>query len=181
MRKLIVSIAGVILILGLVVFFSVRLFARQENVVPQIEKIKESVDAEVAKTEKDQTVKVFFNNDLFDPGLMDCSKVYPVNRTIKSTVAVARAALEELLKGLAEGESELGYLTNLNTGIKIQKLTIENGTAYVDFSEALQASVGGSCKTTAIRSQITQTLKQFPTVKDVVISIDGNIEDILQP
>jgi len=34
---------------------------------------------------------------------------------------------------------------------------------------------------TAIRAQITETLKQFPTVENVVISIDGRTEDILQP
>jgi len=32
-----------------------------------------------------------------------------------------------------------------------------------------------------IISQIKQTLKQFPTIKDVVISINGQTEVILQP
>ena len=128
------------------------------------------------------TVKVFFNNDKFDPNLMDCSKVYPVNRSIKPTLAVARAALEELFKGPTADERKLGYLTNIiNSGVKIQKLTIVGGVAKVDFSAELERAVGGSCKTTAIRSQITETLKQFPTVNSVVISIDGRTEDILQP
>lgn len=130
---------------------------------------------------KYQTVKVFFNNTIFDPGLTDCSKVYPVNRQITSTQAVGRAALEQLLEGLISGESDNGYLTNLNTGIKIQKLAIENGVAKVDFNEQLQYQVGGSCRTAAITAQITETLKQFPTVKQVIISIDGATEDILQP
>jgi hypothetical protein len=127
------------------------------------------------------TVKVFFNNDKFDPNLIDCAKVYPVNRFIKPTTAVGRAALEELLKGLAVGERDLGYLTNLNSGIKIQKLTIDNGVAKVDFSSELESAVGGSCKTGAIRAQITETLKQFPTVSSVIISINDRTEDILQP
>jgi spore germination protein GerM len=149
----------------------------QKNIVTD-KAIAEGVDE---NTSAEQTVKVFFNNTKFDPGLMDCSNVYPVDRKIDSTLAVGRAALDELLRGLVPGESEKGYMTNLNTGITIQKLTIENGVAKVDFSEQLQAGVGGSCKTLAIRSQITQTLKQFPTVKEVVISINGNVEDILQP
>jgi len=33
----------------------------------------------------------------------------------------------------------------------------------------------------AIRAQIRETLKQFPTVDEVIISIDGRTEDILQP
>ncbi|MEK9132159.1 MAG: GerMN domain-containing protein, partial [Patescibacteria group bacterium] len=127
------------------------------------------------------TVKIFFNNDKFDPNLMDCSKVYPVNRSIKPTLEVARAALEALFKGLAVGERNLGYLTNLNSGVKIQTLKIENGVAKVDFSSELEKAVGGSCRTAAIRAQITETLKQFPTVREVIISINGRTEDILQP
>lgn len=65
--------------------------------------------------------------------------------------------------------------------MKIQKLTIENNVARVDFDKQLEYQVGGSCRVAAIRAQITQTLKQFPTVKEVIISIDGRTEDILQP
>ncbi len=128
-----------------------------------------------------KTVKIFFNNTKFDPGLTDCSKVYSVNRFIEPTSAVARAALEELFKGPTANEKKVGYLSNLNSGVKIQKLTIENGIAKVDFSAELEKNVGGSCRVAAIVAQIKETLKQFPTVQDVVISIDGRIEDILQP
>ncbi|MFA5062333.1 MAG: Gmad2 immunoglobulin-like domain-containing protein [Patescibacteria group bacterium] len=131
---------------------------------------------------QNMTVKVFFNNDKFDPNLLDCSKVYAVNRIIPKTQAVARAALEELLKGPTATEKTRGYITNIiNSEVQIQSLTIANGTAQVDFNEALEQGVGGSCRVTAIRSEITNTLKQFPTVQNVVISIDGRTEDILQP
>ena len=53
--------------------------------------------------------------------------------------------------------------------------------AYVDFDEQLEFQVGGSCRVSAIRAQIIQTIKQFSTVKDVIISINGRTEDILQP
>jgi len=33
----------------------------------------------------------------------------------------------------------------------------------------------------SIRSQIESTLKQFPSVKQVIISVDGRTDDILQP
>ncbi|MFA6424011.1 MAG: GerMN domain-containing protein [Candidatus Magasanikbacteria bacterium] len=181
-KNLILWIVGGILVLVVVGLVSAKIFTREDSLVSQGEPIVvQPVSTEVAEVVQYQTVKVFFNNIIFDPGLMDCASVYPVNRAIKPTLAVGRAALEELFRGLVAGESELGYLTNLNTGVKIQKLTIENGIAKVDFSEELQSGVGGSCKVTAIRSQITQTLKQFPTVREVIISIDGNIEDILQP
>lgn len=126
------------------------------------------------------TVEVFFGTEKTgNAPNFDCTEVSSVQRTIPKTKAVAKAALEELLKGpLAE---EKGYFTSINENVKIQKLTIENGTAKVDFDAELEKAVGGSCRTASIRSQITKTLKQFPTVKDVLISIDGRTEDILQP
>lgn len=125
-------------------------------------------------------VKVYFNNNRLDPEIT-CVKVFPVEREIPKTEAIGRAALEELLKGPTEQEKSEGFLTNINPNVKIQKLAIENGLAKVDFDEQLEFQVGGSCRVAAISAQITQTLKQFPTVKDVIISINGRTEDILQP
>lgn len=127
------------------------------------------------------SVKIFFNNTEKDPDLVDCSNVYSVNRTIPQTIAVGRAALEQLFKGLSKEEAYQGFFDNIPAGVKIQSLTIENGVAKVDLSKELEQGVGGSCRVTAIRAQITETLKQFPTVKEVTISIDGRTEDILQP
>lgn len=125
-------------------------------------------------------IKVYFNNSKLDPEY-SCNKVFPIEREIIKTSAVARAALEELLKGPNEKEDAEGFITNINPGVKIQKLTIENGTAWVDFDEQLEYQVGGSCRVAAISAQITQTLKQFPSVKNVIISINGETEEILQP
>jgi spore germination protein GerM len=127
------------------------------------------------------TIKLFFNNSKLDAEF-SCNKVSPVERKIDKTEAVARKALELLLEGnLTLQEREEGFLTSINPGVKIQSLTIEDGVAKVDFDEQLEFQVGGSCRVSAIRAQITQTLKQFPTVENVIISIDGRTEDILQP
>ncbi len=125
-------------------------------------------------------VRAYFNNDEMDPEF-SCNKVFPVEREIPKTQAVARAALEELLKGPTDAEKSQGFFSNINPGVKIQKLTIENEIAKVDFDEQLEFQVGGSCRVAAIRAEITQTLKQFPTVKEVIISINDRTEDILQP
>ncbi len=125
-------------------------------------------------------VKAYFNNNKLDPDI-SCNKVFSVERAIPKTAAIARAALEELLKGPTVFEQKSGFLTNINPGVKIQKLSIEGETAKVDFDEQLEFQVGGSCRVSAIRSQITETLKQFSAVKEVIISINGRAEDILQP
>lgn len=134
----------------------------------------DSASADIVK------IKVYFNNANFDPEFT-CVKVFPVEREIAKTSGVARAAIEELLKGPTEQEKAQDYITNINSGVKIQKLVIENGIAKVDFDGEIERAVGGSCRVSAIRSQITQTLKQFLTVKEVVISVDGRTEDALQP
>lgn len=126
-------------------------------------------------------VEVFFGNNIKDPETKDCTKTYPAYRRIAYTKETARVALEELLKGPNSEEQKQGFFTSINTGVKINSLVVKNGVAKVDFSDTLQANVGGSCRVTAITSQITETLKQFGTVKSVIISINGQTQDILQP
>jgi len=150
-----------------------------------------SVEKAVAKTYdqiistirfvKQINVSVSFPNSKLYPNMIDCSKVFEVNRTIAETLAVGKAALEELFKGPTDQEKKDGYFTNIPIGVKIQKLTIENGVAKVDLSKELEQGVGGSCRVDSIRAEITETLKQFSTVQSVIISIDGKTEDILQP
>lgn len=125
-------------------------------------------------------VKVFFGNNKLDPEV-SCNKVFAVEREVPKTTAVARAALLELFKGPTEAEKSAGYFTSINPGVAIQNLIIENGVAKADFDETLERAVGGSCRVSAISAEIRETLKQFPSVKSVIISIDGRTEDILQP
>lgn len=128
-------------------------------------------------------VSVFFNNNNLDPQI-SCNKVFEVKRTIPKTEGVARAAIEELLKGPTQQEIKSGYYTSINSGVKLNDISIQKTnppSALVDFDEQLQFQVGGSCRVAAIRAQITQTLKQFPSIEDVIISINGRTEDILQP
>lgn len=132
-------------------------------------------------TKPDQmTVKVYFTNNILDPEVT-CQKVFAVERQVTKTAGVARAALEELLKGASESEQVQGYSSNLNAGITINSLKIDGQTAYVDFDKQMEEGMGGSCRTAAIRAQIIETLRQFPTISEVVISVEGRTEDILQP
>jgi spore germination protein GerM len=128
-----------------------------------------------------RTVQVYFGNANLNPGVLDCSLVFPVAREAPKTPAVGRAALEELLKGPTWAEKNAGYDTAINEGVKIRSLSVKDGVAAVDFDAKMQEGMGGSCRVSLIRSQITETLKQFPTVQSVVISVEGNSEDILQP
>jgi len=123
-------------------------------------------------------IKAYFSSNT---ETLNCAKVLPLEREIPKTESVARAALEQLIKGPTDIEKSAGFITNINSGVKIQSLIIKDGVAKVDFNDELEKGVAGSCKVTAIKAQIEQTLKQFSTVKSVVISINGKADDILQP
>jgi spore germination protein GerM len=155
------------------------------NVVPVVKDAPvatPAIENTAEASTKTMIVKVFFNNPETDPNWsFECSNVFAVERTIPKTDAVALAAINELLKGPTAAEKEKGYMSNINSGVKVKNLSIKDSVAKIDFNEQLQFQVGGSCKVSAIYAQIKQTLKQFPSVKDVIISINGQTEDILQP
>ena len=129
---------------------------------------------------KTSTIKAFFSSSKLDPHV-SCTKVFPVERSVLKTKETAFIALIELLKGVTTSEKSSGYSTNIPEKVRINSVNVRGGIAYVDFDETLQYQIGGSCRVSAIRAQITETLKQFSSVKSVVISINGRTEDILQP
>ena len=134
------------------------------------------------ETKEKMVVKISLSDSRFvNEPYFDCSKTIALEREVPKTQAVASAALEALLRGATKEEINQGFVSNINSGVRIQSLTIKDGLAKVDFDEQLEFQVGGSCKVAAIRAQITETLKQFSTVNSVIISIDGRTEDILQP
>jgi len=129
-----------------------------------------------------QNVAVYFTNEKKSGSSTDCALVYPVTRRVAKTEAIGRAALDELLRGVDVTEEKEGFTSSLNRGSVIKMLDIKNGTATVRFNDVFQAGVAGSCRVTAIRSQIESTLKQFPTVKRVVIEVEGMpTDEVLQP
>jgi spore germination protein GerM len=133
------------------------------------------------KNQKTITVKVFFSNSEEDPEALNCEKVYSVERQVFENKSTPQSALEELLKGPTAEEQESGYFTNINSDVSINSFLIEGDTVKVDFNEQLAYQLGGSCRVIAIRSQIEGTLVQFSGIENVLISINGRTEDILQP
>lgn len=129
-----------------------------------------------------KAVRAYFNSTAY--GDEACEAVWPVARAVAptggDTLAEARAALTELLRGPTPAERDRGYLTNIPEGVELRSLRVEEGTAYADFGETMHRAAG-SCRVLAIRAQIERTLLQLPTVDVVVISVDGDVEEALQP
>ncbi|MDO8571583.1 MAG: GerMN domain-containing protein [bacterium] len=134
--------------------------------------------AQTSASKDTAILNVYFGNSYKGA---ECKKVVSIPREVTRTPAVARAAIEALLKGPTDIEKTDGYTTSINPETSLRSLRIENETAFADFSKELGANVAGSCRVMAIRSQISETLKQFPSIRSVTISIEGKTDDILQP
>lgn len=128
-----------------------------------------------------QEVSVYFNNQQKDPNSSLCEMTYPVKRRVARNSETPAEAVRELLRGPSALEGGMGYMTALHPMTQLVGLSIKKGVAHADFNDALQLGVAGSCRVGAIRSQIENTLKQFPEVKSVIISVNGRSEDVLQP
>jgi germination protein M len=105
----------------------------------------------------------------------------PVNREVGGTVAVARAAMEQLLAGPTEDEGahdlHVGTIgTRIPDGTTLLGVDIEDGVATVDLSVEFASGdiEGNERESWAIRlAQVTYTLTQFPTVESVRFLVDG--------
>ena len=117
-----------------------------------------------------------------------------VERHVPRTPQIVSAALDEMLRGPLEGEAYASSLptpdevlaSSLRTAgwgprVRLLKLTITDGTALANFGPELRAYGGGSARVSLIRKQIEATLRQFPSVGEVVIAVDGQTEGVLEP
>jgi len=126
-------------------------------------------------------VSVFFPEKSVQAQSLTCENVTAVKRVVARSVGgYPEAALTELLKGPAAEEKAAGYFTSLPEGVRLRSLKFDGPVAYADFSGEL-SRVAGSCRVQSIRAQIEETLRQFASVKEVVISVEGNVEEALQP
>ncbi len=136
-------------------------------------------------------VKVYWL--LSDPPVV---RLQDITRSIPRTVSVGSAALEELLWGPAppnlagfttaiptpkEVLSYVGRTPDWGERVTLLGLNIKDGIATADFSKEMRAYGGGSARVQAIREQITSTLKQFSTVSEVRIAIEGATRGVLEP
>lgn len=123
-------------------------------------------------------IKVYFGKNEITSS--NCNLVFPVEREVPQTPAVLKTALQELLKGPTEQEKAQGYFSSIPAGAKLNRVMIENRTAIADFTKELDPR-GGSCRVEEIFAEIQNTAKQFPSVDEIIISIGGSTEEILQP
>jgi spore germination protein GerM len=115
-------------------------------------------------------VKVYFYHD---PGeYIDLS---PVTRLVSAT-SPARAAIDALLKGPTARERQQGFESLASASdFRIGSLSITNGTARINFVSR-RSWLGWPGDTAPIRfkTAVELILKQFPTIQNVIVSLNGN-------
>ena len=122
-----------------------------------------------AASQKPQKIKIYFYHE---PGeYIDLS---PVTRTIR-TASPARAAIQALLNGPTAAERKNGFdgLASASD-FKIGSLSIRNGTARINFVVGEDwRGFPGDIAPARFKKAVELTLKQFSTVKEVIVSLNG--------
>ncbi len=102
--------------------------------------------------------------------------LFVTHRTVPSSPRIGSAAVTALLEGPDATERRAGVGTAVPDGARLLGLTIEDGIASVDLSGEFGS--GGGRPALGMRlAQLTYTLTQFPTVRGVVLLLDGRRVD----
>lgn len=101
-------------------------------------------------------------------------RLVAVQREIQPTLAVARAAVEQVIAGPSQAEKSAspGLSSSVPDGTVLLGLDITDGLATVDLSKEFESG-GGSSSMFSRLAQIVYTLTQFPTVDKVAFELTG--------
>ncbi|UFX83162.1 GerMN domain-containing protein [Candidatus Absconditicoccus praedator] len=135
------------------------------------------IDDENGEEEGEQTANV----DLYFMEVVDgTEQTVPIQREIDLDNGQEESALKALIQGPTDEEQDEGYSSAIDQATQVLSFEIEEGVATVDFSSELEPA-GGSAMVMSIQEQINNTLTQFESIDEVVIMVEGQSEDILQP
>src|SRR5215208_776239 len=115
-------------------------------------------------------VKVYFYHD---PG--EFIDLAPVTRSVNA-IAPARPAIEALLKGPTAAERQRGFGPLASaSAFRIGSLKISGGTARINFvSTRRWAGWPGDLAPVRFKTAVELTLKQFASVRRVIVSVNGD-------
>ncbi|OGZ27431.1 MAG: hypothetical protein A2365_03070 [Candidatus Nealsonbacteria bacterium RIFOXYB1_FULL_40_15] len=130
---------------------------------------EEFVEGEQTRREDIETLALYFGNSRKMDLPIDCGWVYPVEREVKEKSE--RSSLEELLGGPSGEEEKNGYFSAIKKGVQLEEFLIDGKTAKIRLSSDPMPDLGGLCSKAMIKSQIEQTLKQFPGIEDIEITV----------
>lgn len=123
------------------------------------------------------SLTLYFGNTEMNPGMVDCSKVYPVERIVPAAPDMAEPALLQLFAGPTEKEMTEGYVSTFSTATRsiLKSVQIREDTAYVNLVDVrpLLSAVSSSCGSSAFFAEVGNTLRGVSPVTRVLYAIDG--------
>ncbi len=109
---------------------------------------------------------------VIDAWFVKDEKLAVVHREVTQTVAVLRAAIEELLRGITFTDASYGLSTAIPDGTELRSVSLDGDTATIDLSSTFESG-GGSLSMVARMAQLVFTATQFPNVERVELWLDG--------
>jgi hypothetical protein len=151
--------------------------------VPTVGTSTESTSEEIPTTTSDTTETGSDNGQAgsqvtYQVWFTSADGLFVSYRSEAATPRVGTAALESLLEGPDSFEEDYGLRTAIPDGTQLLGLQIEDGIARVDLTSEFESG-GGSASMQARLAQVVYTVTQFPTVKGVRFSLDGEPIDVL--
>ena len=104
-----------------------------------------------------------------------------VIRPVKYADAPLTSTLEALLQGPTPSEVNQGLMSLVAPQARLRRVYVQEGTAYLDFSEAFRFNSLGKEGLAAQLQQVVYSATEFPTVKRVQILLEGKTADYLGP
>ena len=104
----------------------------------------------------------------------------PVERAVAPTVAVLRAALEQLLAGPTPEERAAGFTSFFGdaTADALNSVVVTGGIARIDFDDFSRAipNASSSAGSAQLLAQLRATIFQYPGIRAAEISFEGSCE-----
>ncbi len=104
-------------------------------------------------------------------------EMFSARRSVSDDRPAPVAALEEIIKGVDQSESDDGLSSKINPNTRIISFVMEGTVAIVDLSAEMKEGLTSADALLAYR-QIEETIIQFPIIEEVIVLIEGEEDDI---
>lgn len=94
-------------------------------------------------------------------------------RVVEKTPAILTRTIEKLLEGPTEEEQASGLQDFIPENTKLNRISVTNSVAFLDFNEAFQFNEFGTAGILAQLYQIVYTCTEIPLINAVQITIDN--------
>lgn len=97
----------------------------------------------------------------------------PLSRRVEAKSPL-RPAIEALIAGPTAAEIDLGYVRVAYGDLRLVSVKLERGVARIDFTREIRSDYNpGDLETLRFQGAVVKTAKQFPSVKKVIVCVNG--------